>query len=54
MQLSNGKEALVVEATKSPLRPKVRIIEDGTDMDLSSLYEYRNITIVPPHDGDIS
>ena len=54
VQLSNGKEALVVEATKSPLRPKVRIIEDGTDMDLSSLYEHRNITIVPPHDGDIS
>lgn len=50
VKLSDGRNAIVVETTTNSLRPKVRLMDDGTDVDLSSLYDHRNITIIP--DGD--
>lgn len=53
VRLSDGREALVVDSTGNSLRPKVRLLDDGTDMDLSSLYEYRNITIAPEEGAEV-
>jgi HD-GYP domain-containing protein (c-di-GMP phosphodiesterase class II) len=43
--LSTGQEAVVIENTRNTLRPKVRLL-DGQEINLGSLDEYRNITII--------
>lgn len=46
VELSNGMHAIVIENHQGiPLRPKVRILDDGTEVDLSVDADARNVTI---------
>lgn len=46
VELSNGKHAIVVKNYQDfPLRPRVRILENETEMDLSKDMDARNVTI---------
>ncbi|MDD5935987.1 MAG: response regulator, partial [Clostridiales bacterium] len=42
--LSDGREAVIVENTSNPIRPKIRLL-DGKQINLNEARDYRNITI---------
>ena len=45
--MTNGERAIVVENTSNPLRPIVRFIKSGKDIDLSNDKDYISVTIAP-------
>jgi HD-GYP domain-containing protein (c-di-GMP phosphodiesterase class II) len=53
IRLSDGREAIVIESTDNTLRPKVRLM-NGEEIDLSDFHKYRNITIVPEEQIEVS
>lgn len=53
VKLSNGQEAIVVDSTANILRPRIRLM-DGSEMDLSDIHKYRNITILPDEVVEVS
>lgn len=47
VKLSNGKKAIVIENNEEcSMRPKVRLLDDGIILDLTSDLNFRNVTIV--------
>lgn len=43
--LSNGEEALIIKNSENPLRPIVRLVETGEDINLNNNPDYKNVTI---------
>lgn len=45
--MTNGERAIVVSNTSNPLRPIVRLVDSGKDIDLSNDKDYISVTIAP-------
>lgn len=45
--MTNGERAIVVSNTSNPLRPVVRLVKSGKDIDLSKDKDYISVTIAP-------
>lgn len=45
--MTNGEKAIVVSNTSNPLRPIVRLINSGVDIDLNNNKDYISVTIAP-------
>ena len=45
--MTNGERAIVVSNTSNPLRPIVRLVDSGKDIDLSNDKDYVSVTIAP-------
>mgnify|MGYP006910243243 FL=1 len=45
--MTNGEKALVVANSSNPLRPIVRLISNGKDIDLNNDKDYISVTIAP-------
>ena len=45
--MNNGEKAIVVSNTSNPLRPIVRLVDSGKDIDLSNDKDYISVTIAP-------
>lgn len=45
--MTNGESAIVVSNTSNPLRPVVRLVKSGKDIDLSKDKDYISVTIAP-------